>query len=127
MHYYTTTYVSPVGIFTLACNGDQLVGLWIEGQKYFGESIPEKTTPNHNLPVFMRLSIGWIRYFAGEKPVASNCRCAQSAVTSSGSMADFMRNTVWSSDNLWRYRKATSHQQRKRIDVQPSCGRRCRA
>lgn len=37
--YYTTTYSAPVGLITLASNGDKLVGLWNEGQKYFGSNL----------------------------------------------------------------------------------------
>ena len=31
--YYSTTYRSPVGILTLASDGEALAGLWISGQK----------------------------------------------------------------------------------------------
>ena len=31
--YYSTTYRSPVGILTLASDGEALMGLWISGQK----------------------------------------------------------------------------------------------
>lgn len=46
--YYTAVYPSPVGMITLACDGtgSHLVGLWIEGQKYHGESVPEAMLPN---------------------------------------------------------------------------------
>ena len=35
--YYSTTYLSPLGKITLACDacGKNLVGLWLEGQKYY--------------------------------------------------------------------------------------------
>ena len=33
--YYTTDYISPVGRIKLAADGERLVGLWLEGQKYF--------------------------------------------------------------------------------------------
>ena len=32
---YITTCQSPVGMLTLASDGEALTGLWIEGQKYF--------------------------------------------------------------------------------------------
>ena len=35
--YQTTTYASPVGELTLASDGTALTGLWLEGQKHFGE------------------------------------------------------------------------------------------
>ena len=49
---YTTTYPSPVGLLTLACDGENLTGLWIEGQKYFGASLPEDSKERDDLPVF---------------------------------------------------------------------------
>ena len=66
--YYTTTCPSPVGTLTLASDGNNLCGLWIEGQKYFGNSIPEPMIEKHDLPVFSA-SISWLnRYFHREKP-----------------------------------------------------------
>ncbi len=66
--YYSTTYPSPVGKITLACNEDSLVGLWMEEQKYFGDTIPEKMTEKKDMPIFM-LVCEWLdRYFAGGKP-----------------------------------------------------------
>ena len=60
-----------MGKITLACDGANLAGLWFEGQKYFGASIPEKMTKNDDIPVFTA-SKNWLdRYFAGEKPAVS--------------------------------------------------------
>ena len=42
--FYSTKYDSPVGKLTLAADGAALNGLWIEGQKYFGDTIPEEMT-----------------------------------------------------------------------------------
>lgn len=69
--YYTTTCHSPVGILTLASDGENLCGLWIEGQKYFGNSIPEPMVENHDLPVFFAAKNWLNRYFHGEKPTVS--------------------------------------------------------
>ncbi|MCL1796027.1 MAG: methylated-DNA--[protein]-cysteine S-methyltransferase [Clostridia bacterium] len=66
--YYSTTYASPIGTITLACHEDRLVGLWTEGQKYHGDTIPETMVENKNAPIF-GAAINWLnRYFAGEKP-----------------------------------------------------------
>lgn len=69
MH-YLTTYPSPVGKLTLACDsgGDNLVGLWIEGQKYHGSSIPAKMLPKEDIPVFAAVKKWLDEYFAGERP-----------------------------------------------------------
>lgn len=66
--YYSTAYSSPVGSITLACDGDSLVGLWIEGQKYHGNTISEDTIENDDLPVFDAAKKWLDRYFKGEKP-----------------------------------------------------------
>jgi len=69
--YYSTTYPSPVGILTLACDGEHLVGLWIEGQKYHGSTISEEMTEKDGMPVFDDAKKWLDRYFAGEKPAIS--------------------------------------------------------
>lgn len=66
--FYSTTYASPVGMITLACNENKLVGLWMEGQKYFGDTIPEKMMENNSIPVFTKATKWLDRYFANEKP-----------------------------------------------------------
>ncbi|HCF71712.1 MAG TPA: cysteine methyltransferase [Syntrophomonas sp.] len=69
--YYSTNYQSPVGTLTLASDGDNLVGLWIEGQKYHGNTIPEEMTKKDDIPVF-KTTKNWLdRYFAGGNPAIS--------------------------------------------------------
>ncbi len=69
--YYSTTCPSPVGLLTLASDGDNLVGLWIEGQKYHGDTVAGPMEEKDNLPVF-HMAKSWLnRYFAGEKPEIS--------------------------------------------------------
>jgi methylated-DNA-[protein]-cysteine S-methyltransferase len=69
--YYSTTYPSPVGLLTLACDGNNLVGLWLEGQKYHGGSIPEAMTEKDGLPAFEKTKKWLDRYFNAEKPAVS--------------------------------------------------------
>lgn len=40
--YYTTDYASPVGGIKLAADGERLVGLWLEGQKYFAGTVKKR-------------------------------------------------------------------------------------
>lgn len=73
--YQFTIDSSPLGRLTMASDGKNLTGLWIEGQKYFeaqnscigsGEIGEER-----QLPVFDEAK-DWLRqYFAGEKPLIS--------------------------------------------------------
>lgn len=74
--YYRTAYPSPVGRITLACDGNSLVGLWLEGQKYFGDT--EKMTENDDIPVFLAAKDWLDRYFAGAKPAAAELPLAPS-------------------------------------------------
>lgn len=70
--YYSTTYSSPVGVITIASDkGSSLVGLWIEGQKYHGGTVPEELVPNDDAPVFAAAKSWLDKYFAGEKPELS--------------------------------------------------------
>lgn len=66
--YYKTTYESPVGLITLACHNNSIVGLWNEGQKYYGSNISAEMVGKNDLQV-LALAKQWLdRYFAGEKP-----------------------------------------------------------
>jgi methylated-DNA-[protein]-cysteine S-methyltransferase len=66
--YYQTTYPSPVGIITLASDGNGLVGTWIKGQKYHGATIPEGAIVLGDMPIFDTVKKWLNKYFAGEKP-----------------------------------------------------------
>ena len=35
-------YDSPLGPITLACDETAIIGLWFDGQKYFGNILPEQ-------------------------------------------------------------------------------------
>ncbi|MDO5402006.1 MAG: methylated-DNA--[protein]-cysteine S-methyltransferase [Eubacteriales bacterium] len=68
---YKTHYNSPVGRILLAEKNDTLIGLWLEGQKYFSGTLEEEPVQRDDSPVF-RQTKGWLdRYFAGEKPLIS--------------------------------------------------------
>ncbi len=69
--YYKTVCISPMGNITLASDGDNLVGLWIEGQKYHGDSILEEVLQKDDIPVFETTRKWLNRYFAGERPIIS--------------------------------------------------------
>lgn len=68
--YYKSTYPSPVGMITLACDENSLVGLWIGGQKYHGETIFDMTD-NNDLPILDTTKRWLDRYFSGKKPEIS--------------------------------------------------------
>lgn len=70
--YEITKYASPIGMITLASDGQNVIGLWLEGQKYHGETLFEEWVENDRLPVF-ELAKQWLdQYFAGEAPAIAD-------------------------------------------------------
>lgn len=69
--YYSTTYLSPVGMLTLACDDSNLVGLWMKGQKYYGDTISEAMAETNDMPLLNDAKRWLDSYFAGGKPVIS--------------------------------------------------------
>ena len=64
---YIYHYKSPLGNITLSSNGTELSGLWFDGQKYFGDTLPSEIIEK-NLPVFAE-TIRWLDlYFCGKDP-----------------------------------------------------------
>ncbi|MDR0995888.1 MAG: methylated-DNA--[protein]-cysteine S-methyltransferase [Tannerella sp.] len=66
--YYATRRPSPVGELTLASDGQNLVGLWIAGQKYYLGSLPAKPVNDDSLPIFAAAGLWLEAYFAGKRP-----------------------------------------------------------
>lgn len=64
---YIHTYPSPLGGITMAGSGGEITGLWFDGQKYFGSTLPEAYEEG-DLPVF-REAERWLDvYFSGRDP-----------------------------------------------------------
>lgn len=64
---YTAHYDSPLGGITLASDGRALTGLWFDGQKYFGDTLPE-AYEKRPLPVFDEAARWLDLYFGGAAP-----------------------------------------------------------
>ena len=65
---YTSEYTSPLGALTLAGDGEALTGLWFNGQKYFGSTLPA-SAEQRELPLFTEVKERWLTpYFAGQQP-----------------------------------------------------------
>ncbi|MCL2115600.1 MAG: methylated-DNA--[protein]-cysteine S-methyltransferase [Methanobrevibacter sp.] len=74
--FYFTIYKSPIGEITLGSNGVNLIGLWIEGQKYHGSNLARKMVEKNDIPIF-NSTIEWLdSYFTGEKPNVSELTLA---------------------------------------------------
>lgn len=64
---YLHHYKSPLGGITIASDGEALIGLWFDGQKYFADTIDE-TAREKSLPIF-KLADKWLDiYFSGVEP-----------------------------------------------------------
>ena len=64
---YIHSYDSPLGAITLASDGDAIVGLWFDGQKYYADTLTEDHTEKA-LPIFDE-AVRWLDiYFSGEAP-----------------------------------------------------------
>ena len=64
---YICHYTSPVGKITLASDGDALIGLWFNGQKYFASTL--RITPEEKLLPVFEAAIKWLDiYFSGKIP-----------------------------------------------------------
>ena len=64
---YIHRYKSPLGGITMASDGEALIGLWFDGQKYFADCL-EIEHEEKTLPVFEQAD-EWLNiYFGGKKP-----------------------------------------------------------
>ena len=64
--FYQTDYHSPIGLITMASDGDSITGLWIKGQKYFASTLPLNSPQNDSLPVFSQTAQWLDAYFIGD-------------------------------------------------------------
>lgn len=65
---YTTTIPSPLAELTLASDGENLIGLWLQGQKYFAATLKQEPLPKDDLLVFQKCEAWLTRYFNKEQP-----------------------------------------------------------
>ena len=66
---FSTRYTSPAGEITLASDGENLVGAWFEGQRFFGGAFTEmKPAGRARLALFREACVWLDAYFRGEKP-----------------------------------------------------------
>ncbi|MCI8487825.1 MAG: methylated-DNA--[protein]-cysteine S-methyltransferase [Clostridia bacterium] len=65
--FYVKRYSSPMGEMTLASNGEELTGLWFDGQKYFASNMQGRIEEK-DLPVFEQTEKWLDIYFSGKAP-----------------------------------------------------------
>lgn len=65
---YLTHYESPIGTITLACDGNALTALWLDGQKYDRDILETDAVWESNLPIFLETRRWLDIYFEGRDP-----------------------------------------------------------
>lgn len=65
---YISHYHSPLGDITLTSDGNALVGLWFDGQRYSAATLDPKHTERDDLPLFDQTRRWLDCYFAGKEP-----------------------------------------------------------
>lgn len=69
--YFSTRYSSPIWPLLLASDDTHIIGLWMEGQKYFGDTLPEEPIEKADAAVLVAAKKWLDRYFAGKRPEIS--------------------------------------------------------
>ena len=64
---YIYHYDSLIGKITMASDGEALIGLWFDGQKYFADSV-QGTCVEKSLPIFDDTTKWLDIYFGGKQP-----------------------------------------------------------
>lgn len=65
---YKTNYKSPIGNLLLLAKDNSLIGLYIEGQKYYKNNIEEEAKENNNYSILIQTKKWLDQYFNFEKP-----------------------------------------------------------
>lgn len=69
---YQTSYLSPIGKITLASDGEYLIGLWLEGQKYYFGTLKAEVIEKADLEVFHITKLWLDQYFKQQQPLISS-------------------------------------------------------
>ena len=98
---YTCTYQSALGNILLAADEIGLTGLWFEGQKYFANTLPDETV-SQEIPILTDAKSWLDMYFAGEEPKFTPALHLDWITIQTGCVEDFITDTLWTNDDLWR-------------------------
>ena len=72
--YYYYDYHSPVGKLMIASDEKNIVGLWLEGQKYFMDVLEEKAYQEKRPKLSGLLRIGWIGILTEKSLKSMSCQ-----------------------------------------------------
>ena len=85
--YYFTTYNSMIGKIYIVSDVENIVGVWLEGQKYFQAGLKENPVENSELQV-LKAAKHWLEdYFAG--------KCLQISLLPLKPQGSEFRQVVW--------------------------------
>ena len=65
---FIAQYGSPIGNITLASDGENLTGLWFDGQKYDRDTLYGTTPAEKDMPIFSSAKKWLDIYFSGKAP-----------------------------------------------------------
>lgn len=65
---FVSRYESPIGSITMASDGEALIGVWFDQQKYDRATLSHDYKEDDNLPVFVETRRWFDIYFSGVKP-----------------------------------------------------------
>lgn len=66
--YYKSEYKSPIGKIFIVSDENSIIGMWIEGQKYFFESFKEETIVDDKITIIKKAKEWLNKYFKGDMP-----------------------------------------------------------
>ena len=114
---YTSHYESALGGITLAGNEMALIGLWFDGQKHFGATLPEEYKEK-DLPIFEQTV-----FQRGGSGIFTAYRSADDSLPQSG-LGDTADDPLRTDYDLWRNRRTDRSEKRYFTHVCSGC-RRC--
>lgn len=97
---YTTTYESPIGKLFLAAESEALIGLWIQGQKYFPKELFSGRvcgveSAGEDCGILARTRAWLDQYFAGDRPRPEQLKMAPGAALGILPPVSDFRQQVW--------------------------------
>lgn len=117
---YFSNYSSPIGQLMLASDGENLVGLWVEGQKYFGGKTKENFVEKQNLKIFFETKKWLDEYFLGKNPGIKSLSLAPKGSDFQRKIWEFLREVPYGKTTTYKEiaKKVAAWMKRERMSGQ---------